>query len=240
MAWAANQKYKQPFLWMEPDAVPLVKGWLNDIENAYNEKGRPFMGDFVAINGVMPHGVDHMSGIAVYHHDMPRLAPSIFNNDRIAWDIASANAVTRQMHRTNLIHHDWVPTKEWRREFVNASCVRSGAVIYHPDKKGILFNDGLVPNGAEGDLQTGAVVVDQKPHETKDTAKDYKGEIVTKSFPVIDPWKDIIDYAKTSPKNKKAIINRLIQEGILPKAKRAKQSGKKVRSVVGAYKGAGS
>ena len=223
MAWAAYQKYKQPFLWMEPDAVPLKQGWLNDVENEYRAKGRPFMGDYVAIAGVMPNGVDHMSGIAVYHPDMPRLAPSIFNNERAAWDIASAGQVTRQMARTNLIQHDWIPTKQWRRDKVDLTCVKEGAVIYHPDKKGVLFDDGLIQNGMQGDPASGVALVERSPHETKEIIK-----IVVSPIDVL--LDEIINHAKTNPKTKKEITQRLCEEGIIPKAKATKQSRKKVRS----------
>ena len=237
MAWAAFQKYKQPFLWMEPDAVPLKQGWLNDIENEYRAKGRPFMGDYVAIAGIMPNGVDHMSGIAVYHPDMPRLSPSIFNNERAAWDIASASQVTRQMARTNLIQHDWVPTKQWRRDKVDITCVKEGAVIYHPDKKGVLFDDGLIPNGVQGDPASGAALVERSPHETKEkpnlyleTAKmlnDLCEEEEQNELSLA--IEQIIYCAKNNPKIKKQITQRLCEEGIIPKAKSSKQSRKKVR-----------
>ena len=252
MAWAAYQKYKQPFLWMEPDAVPLKQGWLNDIETEYRSLNRPFMGDFVEIAGVMPNGVNHMSGIAVYPPDMPRLAPSIFNNDTIAWDIASGNQVIRQMGRTGLIHHDWVPTKQWRRDKVDASCVKEGAVVYHPDKLGVLFNDGLSPNGVQGDPATGADVVASDPHETKVKPNLYK-ETSKMILDIIDPkvqedaaWDKIItssiNYAKASPKNKKAFLARLVSEGILkaPKAKKVKRTRAKVRGSVEVDTGAGA
>ena len=183
------------------------------------------MGDYVAIAGVMPNGVDHMSGIAVYHPDMPRLAPSIFNNERAAWDIASANQVTRQMARTSLIQHDWIPTKQWRRDNVDLTCVKEGAVIYHPDKKGVLFDDGLIPNGAGGDPQTG-IPCEGSPHETKEAVK-----IVVSPIEIL--LDEIITHAKESPKNKKAVISRFIEEGILSQTKSPKQSRKKVRHSVG-------
>jgi len=230
MAWAAYQKYKQPFLWMEPDAVPLKQGWINDIENEYKAKQRPFMGDYVAIVGVMPNGVDHMSGIAVYHHDLPRLAPNIFNNEQIAWDIASAKSVTKQMHRTSLIHHDWVPTKKWRRDEVTFDCVKPEAVIYHPDKKGVFFNDGLSPNGTQGDPAAGGSC-ESSPHETKET-------IITAGTPdsVDMAIKKAIDvllfHSNLDEKNKKKISKWLV-EANLTKATNTKQSRKKVRSAMG-------
>lgn len=250
MAWAAFQKYKAPFLWMEPDAIPLTHGWINDIEAEYRAKSRPFMGDFVEIQGVMPNGVNHMSGIAVYPPDLPRLAPSIFNNDTIAWDIASGPQVIRQMARTGLIQHDWVPTKQWRRDKVDASCVKQGAVIYHPDKLGVLFNDGLSPNGVQGDPATGADVVASDPHETKvkpntSTALNEIRAFLNSVTPneEVDALLDaIITHAKNHPKLKKKITFRLIEGGILkaPKAKKVKRTRAKVRGSVEVDTGAGA
>ena len=188
------------------------------------------MGDYVAIVGVMPNGVDHMSGIAVYHHDLPRLAPNIFNNEQIAWDIASAKSVTKQMHRTSLIHHDWVPTKKWRRDEVTFDCVKPEAVIYHPDKKGVFFNDGLSPNGTQGDPAAGGSC-ESSPHETKET-------IITAGTPdsVDMAIKKAIDvllfHSNLDEKNKKKISKWLV-EANLTKATNTKQSRKKVRSAMG-------
>lgn len=250
MAWAAFQKFKAPFLWMEPDAVPLNSGWLNEIEVEYRSGNRPFLGDFVEIAGIMPNGVNHMSGVAVYPPDLPRLAPSIFNNDTTAWDIASGNQVTRQMFRSSLIHHDWVPTKQWRRDKVDPSCVRRGAVVYHPDKLGVLFNDGLSPNGVQGDPATGADVVASDPHETKD-----KPNLYAESVKMLQDLADaedqnelslaieqIIYNAKNSPKIKKQIIARLVDEGIIkaPKAKKVKRTRAKVCRPVEVHTGAGT
>jgi len=236
MAWAAFQKYKAPFLWMEPDAIPIKQGWLNEIEIEYRSMNRPFMGDFVEIQGVMPNGVNHMSGIAVYPPDLPRLAPTIFNNDRLAWDIASGNQVIRQMARTGLIQHDWVPTEKWRRDKVDASCVKEGAVVYHPDKLGVLFNDGLSPNGTQGDPAAGVALVEQSPHETK------VKPVICKSEVPVDTIDAAINYAKASTKNKKAFLARLVEEGILkaPKAKKVKRTRTKVRGSVEVDTGAGA
>jgi hypothetical protein len=221
VGWLVSSTLKQPFLWMEPDAIPLKASWVDDIENAYNAARKPFMGAFVEIADIMPNGVNHMSGVGVYHWDLHRLAPSIFNNEKTAWDIASASNVIHQMHDTKLIQHDWIPDKKWRRDVVTKECVNPLAVIYHPDKLGVLMFDGAIPNDVQGDPAMGAVLVTQKPHETKET------------YPEIDPWEEIINYAKESTKNKKDIISRLIQEGILTKASCAKFFGKAVRSSVG-------
>jgi hypothetical protein len=212
---------KEPFLWMEPDAVPLKASWIDDIEAEYIKRGQFFMGDYVGINGIMPNGVDHMSGIAVYHWDLSRYAPSIYNNEFTAWDIASAHHVIPRMARTELIHHDWIPEKKWRRDVVDASCVRQGAVIYHPDKQGVLFNDGLSPNGVQGDPATGAgvvVVSPLQPHETKDKPQESLDAL--------------IEYAKQNNKNKKELLHRLVEAGIIKAPKTSKRPRGKVRKAV--------
>ena len=232
IALHVSTKEKQPFLFMEPDAVPLVASWVDDIEREYNEKKRLFMGDFVAIRGVMPNGIDHMSGIAVYTWDIHRAAPSIFRNEYTAWDIASAREVVPQMARTKLIHHDWIPTKEWRRDKVDPSVVRNGAVIYHPDKLGVLFNDGLaVPlNRVEGELQTGAGEVESE------SSFEHKGAVIDELIEAL------VKEASVSAKNKKQIIGKLNEKNLIaknPKAKtkRAKSPRDKVRKPVEEFDG---
>ena len=223
-------KEKQPFLWMEPDAVPLKSSWIDDIQADYNKNKKPFMGDFVGIRGVMPNGVDHMSGIAVYPWNLSHYAPSIFRNENIAWDIASGREVVPQMARTKLIQHDWVPTEKWRRDKVTPDLVNPLAVVYHPDKLGVLFKDGLSPNGAGGDLQTG-IPCEGSPHETKET-KLSQGTPESVETAIKNAINVLLFHSKIDEKNKRKISKWLI-EANLTKAKSSKQSGKKVRSSVG-------
>ena len=235
VGWLASSTLKQPFLWMEPDAIPLKASWVDDIENAYNAARKPFMGALVEIAGIMPNGVNHMSGVGVYHWDLHRLAPSIFNNEKTAWDIASASNVIHQMHETKLIQHDWVPTAKWRRDVVTPDLVNPLAVIYHPDKLGVLMFDGVIPNDVQGDPAMGAVLVTQKPHETKEPINLYAEtrDRILSEYKPIETITAVINYAKTNPKAKKDLIQSLIQEGILTKASCAKLFGKKVRPSVG-------
>jgi hypothetical protein len=232
-AWHSYHVAKQSFLWMEPDAVPLKSSWLDDIEAEYKQCGKPFMGDFVKIAGVLPNGIDHMSGIAVYHWDMPRILPSVFNNDHAAWDIVSGREVIPQMHRTKLIHHDWLPTKQWRREVVTKDCVNPLAVIYHPDKLGVLFDDSLagVETRAEREPSTGACgdasSFEQSAPATSLLFSGFDSSLI-----------DIIHYAKTDSKCKKTLISRLAEEGIIKptktkKAKPVKRPRKQVQIALG-------
>lgn len=38
--------YKSPWLWLEPDCVPLKQGWMDDISKAYDNQPKKFMGAY--------------------------------------------------------------------------------------------------------------------------------------------------------------------------------------------------
>jgi len=246
----AESETKLPFLFMEPDAVPLSKGWIDAIEAEYKVCGKPFMGDFVETqkHEGFRSVPNHMSGIAVYTNHLSQYAPSIFRNETNAWDIVSAKDVVPKMHRTNLIHHDFdTKNDKWRKYAVDASCVREGAVIYHPDKKGVLFNDGIIPNGVQGDPATGGDLVAHNPHETKVTPEIITQVITKNSIPAgtqlaeEEAIKRAINtlsfHASICPKNKKKIKEWLCEKDLSSKAKkRAKRVGGKVRKNVGSSK----
>lgn len=232
-AWHSYNTTKQPFLWMEPDAIPIHPSWLDRIESEYATCGMPFMGDFVNAAAAIDNGVDHMSGIAVYPYDCPAKAVSLFNNERHAWDVVSATQVVPQMARTNLIHHDWVNNGKWRRDEVTPACVREGAMVYHPDKKGVLMGISTgEENRVGGELRTGAASTSFE-HSSSVCPVE---EVELSSDLIIDA---VIEYAKLSRKNKKEVIDRLISENIIPKAKGAKQPRKKVRRNLGKHRRGG-
>ena len=240
IAWHVSMNVQKPFLFMEPDAIPLKSSWLDAIEQEYLSCGKPFMGDFVAINGVMPNGIDHMSGVAVYHWNLHALAPNIFRNERTAWDIASARDVVPRLHKTKLIQHDWVPTAKWRRDNVDFTCVKESALIYHPDKLGVLMNDGLSPNDVQGDPAMGGDLVAHKPHETKELLVGIKeitsGTPESQEQAILKAINILSFHASISTKNKKKIKEWLCEKGFFSKAKSSVKPRKKVRSNLGKHK----
>ena len=240
----AESELKAPFLFMEPDAIPLCNGWIDQIEAEYKACGKPFMGDFVntqAHNHL--RGVpNHMSGIAVYTNFLSYNAPSIFRNETNAWDIVSAKDVVPKMHKTRLIQHDFdTKNNNWRKGNVDASCVNAGAVIYHPDKKGVLFNDGLSPNDVQGDPAMGGDLVAHKPHETKELLISNKqipsGTPEAEEQAILRAVNTLSFHASINPKNKKKIKEWLCEKGLASKAqKRAKRIGSKVCKNLGTSK----
>lgn len=76
------------FLWMEPDMVPIRKGWQTALENELIVKGTPFMGNIVPFgmskNGkiVYSEGDTMMMGCGVY-------PPHMHSDERICWAIVN-------------------------------------------------------------------------------------------------------------------------------------------------------
>lgn len=242
--WHSFIHTKQPFLWMEPDAVPIQPHWIDSIDLAYKQCGKPFMGDFVEISNSIEGGVDHMSGVAVYPHDCPVIAPSIFNNERVAWDVMGANEIIPRMSQTQLIQHDYVLGDKWRREVVTKDCVRPLAVIYHPDKNGVLMNDysgGGTRAGGELRTGLGSTSFEHPPsanlHEENQKVQPQEAPQDQQAI-VIERFGAILADAESDHGLKRKIKQSLIEYGWIKKAKSSKQSRKKVRSSMGKHRGA--
>lgn len=122
-----------PFLWMEPDAIPIKPGWLDAIEKEFQACGKVFMGDYVNLPNIAPHG----SGIGVYSH-MTVNANHYAHLDRLAFDVALAGQILANHYTTPLIQHEWKPEPFRKREDLNR--LRPEAVIYHQDKSGSLID----------------------------------------------------------------------------------------------------
>jgi hypothetical protein len=97
--------FKLPFLWMEPDCIPLRPSWLDEIAVAYNACPKRFMGAIIASNQP-PLPPLHMAGCAVYPNDAGRDMAQFTKTDA-PWDIANAPYVVPRAYPTPLIQHFW-------------------------------------------------------------------------------------------------------------------------------------
>lgn len=160
---------KLPWLWLEPDAVPLTPTWVDDLSEQYADIPFKFMGPVIRSN---QPGIPslHMTGTAIYPQDawlvyqgMERL-----KTDNVAWDIESAGAVMPRTGNTHLIHHFWgerdlpphfVQTLSANKaeNDVDLSFIRAGAVLFHRCKDGSLI-DLLRQKCAPQSTQDGSVV----------------------------------------------------------------------------------
>lgn len=100
MAWRMREVGK-PWLWFEPDAWPLTKGWLDKLEQRYFECGKPVMGPVVTKMG-------HVNGVAIYPHDFCDLSPRAMKSVHSAWDSDSALDVRGKVcDASTLMQHAW-------------------------------------------------------------------------------------------------------------------------------------
>lgn len=88
-----------PFLWLNPDAIPIRKGWLDAIEAAYRmlPKGKVFLGHH--LQGAIPF----MGQIGVYPQDCEVHAPGLVGADQNPFFVNGAPGVVPKMAHTDLI-----------------------------------------------------------------------------------------------------------------------------------------
>jgi hypothetical protein len=133
-----------PFLWLEPDCVPMRCGCMYDFSDEYASCGKPFMG--VVLKNTEVFGrvwPAHMVGVGIYPPDTAtRLASLDLENAKEAWDILSGSIVAPQCHNTKLIQHVWgeqglPPTFVAHR---TKGCPRNSMTLDQIDKRAVLFH----------------------------------------------------------------------------------------------------
>lgn len=141
-----------PFLWLEPDCVPMREGWLRDIENAYFKCGKTFFGHVIVTNGEKGLPPRMLSGVAVY----PGFSASLLlkhtaGSKKVAWDVKMAGDVVPKTLATNLIWNLWGEEQALPPHFVEAlapgmprnyvplSRIPRQTALYHRCKDGSLI-----------------------------------------------------------------------------------------------------
>lgn len=134
-------EYKAPWLFLEPDAIPLVPDWLDRIEAEYEATEKPFLGDLVHIGNAGFPVPPHMSGNAVYPADVMEHAGTLLLADNEAFDVVGADRVKGKMKVSKLILHRWkAPPFETLQDLEERIWqVKPGAVLFHADKTGSLY-----------------------------------------------------------------------------------------------------
>lgn len=136
------------FLWLEPDAIPVKRGWLVSIEKM---KGSGYFGH---IYDCQQDGLplQLLSGVAVYPADaITLIGPCLKDASWKAWDVASAGVVLRHAISTKLIQHFW-GERELPPTFVEVKSPNSPrnaftlddiwpeTVVFHRNKDGSLIS----------------------------------------------------------------------------------------------------
>lgn len=173
---------QQPWLFLEPDAVPLKTGWLDELWAEYQKAGKPFMGDFVSAATAGINVVDHMSGNAIWPADIFTHAGLTLIAD-VAFDIAGASQIVPQMHKSELILHRWKspPFESWEQAQERIFDVKPRCVLFHANKTGELIT--LLRDGKS---------VLPEPNRTSETLTQERLESVRAALDIADqtPWAD--------------------------------------------------
>lgn len=130
------RRHQLDFWLNEPDCIPLKPGWFEAIRAEYRQCGLPYMGFVEPATADYP---EHLTGNAAYHH-------SVFHHFRAdklgtAWDIAMADVLTPQAHRTRLFHQEFGPLDR-PPVFHTVDDLRRippDAVVFHRNKDGSLI-----------------------------------------------------------------------------------------------------
>lgn len=129
----------QYFMWMEPDAIPVKKGWLDDIQREFESVAKPmgkfFMGDRVQVEDIPLH----MSGIGIYPLPLHAYAGEAYRAAEVAWDMAAKDQIVPKAHFTKLIEHAW-KHPSFTNDTELATQIRKEAVLFHSSKDGSLID----------------------------------------------------------------------------------------------------
>lgn len=141
----------RPFLFLEPDAVPLSQNWLNEIEIAYLAHDKPSGGAFMG--SVVSHSTPgwpnpYFEGVGVYPRDAWASMEPVFKPD-VSWTNACASVAVPRAVNSPLFQHLWgqngnPPTfasvgVRGTRVF-SPSQIQKGAVVFHRNKDGTLIS----------------------------------------------------------------------------------------------------
>lgn len=123
---------------LEPDAVPMRKGWLDRLVAEYRKAGTPFMGAIVPKGKTCP---EHMSGIAFYPREWAKYAPKLGAPQKKgmgAWDVDNAEHVLPHTTPTKSIQHMWV--RNYDSHAIDLKVVLPETEVFHQSKDGGLFD----------------------------------------------------------------------------------------------------
>lgn len=142
-----HKKMEGPFLWCEPDCIPVRPTWLDDLWGEYNSVGRPFMGGLVNVMNVNGQRIPkHMTGNAIYPDKPYLLAPAMLEARMTAWDVFAAPQIMQHAHFSDQIQHEYrgkqIESVEEMRE-----TVKPKTALFHTDKFGAIIR--LLASGAK-------------------------------------------------------------------------------------------
>lgn len=136
-----REKLQKPWLWMEPDCVPLKSTWLDEIEAEYVKGNKPFMGAEITTPAHRMSGVGAYPPMVVSFLRHKRLADMAVRNE--AFDSYFATEIVPKAHFTKLIQNVHWMAPEVAPTFPSMeplSLIDPQAVLFHRCKDGTLLD----------------------------------------------------------------------------------------------------
>ena len=145
---AAIEMEGEAFLWLEPDATPLARGWLDQIQNFYLQAKRktPFVGSLVSHNN-RGFPTPYFEGVAVYPEDAWEIMKAKWN-PAVSWVYACAEDVVPFACDSWAFQHLWgednnppkfAKTSVPGTSTLSLDSLRKDAVVFHRCKDGSLI-----------------------------------------------------------------------------------------------------
>jgi hypothetical protein len=142
------KKRNVPWLFFEPDAIPLKQGWLDSIQIHYQATGAKYMGALVKCEDPRLPKI-HLAGVAVYPPNAyDDTVKEIEAHPDKAFDISTAPITVQQSSNSDLWNHLWgqngnPPTFAKKRipgtGTFDLDSLSQKAVLYHRNKDGTLI-----------------------------------------------------------------------------------------------------
>lgn len=120
--------YRLPWLWLEPDCVPLKYGWLEKLAEAYDEQPKRYAGPWKSVTTT---GMIFLNRIAIYPPDAIADLASAFTGGG-QFSITAGPVVHPKSTKLKLIQEVAITDE--------STPVEAGTVLVHSDKQGVLMN----------------------------------------------------------------------------------------------------
>lgn len=139
------QQLGRNFLWLEFDAIPLTRDWLQVLQDRYDRVRMPFSGP------VIP-GLGHMNGTGIYPADTPAMIPVTMRTKSPAWDVVMKPEMIKKCHDMgDIFCHRWGevngildpgtgPAPKFETVEKVKRLIPKSAVVFHRSKYGDLVD----------------------------------------------------------------------------------------------------
>lgn len=136
--WHMTQ-FKQPWLWIESDCVPLKPGWYQTVKECHEKGGKPFTGHWNERTKVW-------NGVSVYPHNTQEYGQRLMLVQNNPWDVSASKDIYPHLNVANHVFqhiwHDEQTGQAWTFPDMATvkKVIRNGCVLYHRCKDGSLID----------------------------------------------------------------------------------------------------